>query len=90
MASGLLDARGSRLRARVGYLNPTLYGLSGSGVFKDVTCCGSNAYRDAPGYPVGDGWDAATGFGSVRGTKLVEELAADLTDLYAALIPALL
>jgi len=39
-----------------------------------VTCCDGNATDSAPGYPVGVGWDATTGFGSINGRRLLAEL----------------
>jgi kumamolisin len=84
--AGLVALINAQLRIRLGYLNPTLYELAESGVYRDVTCCGTNAFADAPGYHVGQGWDATTGFGSVRGTALLDELTSDL---FAALIPAM-
>ena len=83
--AGLVALINAQLKIRLGYLNPTLYELAASGIYRDVTCCGTNAWADAPGYHVGKGWDATTGFGSVRGTALLDELTSDL---FAALIPA--
>jgi kumamolisin len=84
--AGLVALINAQLRIRLGYLNPALYELAESGIYRDVTCCGTNAFDDAPGYHVGKGWDATTGFGSVRGTALLDELTSDL---FAALIPAM-
>jgi len=75
----------AHLTDRVGFINPVLYRLAGSEVFRDVTCCGTNAFDGAPGYPVGNGWDATTGFGSVRGTALLDQM---FDYLIAALIPS--
>jgi kumamolisin len=80
-----LIALASAQAGAIGFINPTLYQLAGSDVFRDITCCGDNGYGGAPGYPVGAGWDATTGFGSVRGAAVVDEL---LGDLVAALIPS--
>jgi len=72
--AGLVALLNANLNRRVGYLNPRLYQLADSDVFRDVTCCGTNALNHAPGYPVGVGWDATTGFGSVDGARLLAEL----------------
>jgi kumamolisin len=64
----------ARLNRKVGFLNPVLYGLTSPGVLRDVTCCGDNATDSAPGYPVGVGWDATTGLGSINGRRLLAEL----------------
>lgn len=52
----------------VGYLNPFLYKNGNSGIFKDIT------EGDNNGYKAGPGWDAATGWGSIRGDKFLELL----------------
>jgi kumamolisin len=83
--AGLVALMNAHLNDRVGFLNSVLYQLAASGVFRDVTCCGTNAFSGAPGYPVGNGWDATTGFGSVRGAALLNELFGYLI---AALIPS--
>jgi kumamolisin len=80
-----LIALASAQAGAIGFINPTLYQLAGSDVFRDITCCGDNGYGGAPGYPVGAGWDTTTGFGSVRGAALVDELSGDSV---AALIPS--
>jgi kumamolisin len=54
----------------VGYLNPTLYEKSSAWIFRDITTSGDNSFHGTPGYPVGPGWDATTGLGSIRGTGL--------------------
>jgi kumamolisin len=51
-----------------GYLNPFLYKNGNSGIFKDITSGNNN------GYSAGPGWDAATGWGSIRGDKFLEAL----------------
>jgi kumamolisin len=71
---GLAAVLNARLNNKVGFLNPVLYGLSAPGVLRDVTCCDGNATDSAPGYPVGVGWDATTGFGSINGRRLLAEL----------------
>ena len=83
--AGLVALMNAQLADRVGFINPILYQLVQTGVFRDITCCGTNAYSGAPGYPVGTGWDATTGFGSVKGTELLDTL---LGYLVAALVPA--
>jgi hypothetical protein len=72
--AGLVALLNAHLNDRVGYLNPALYQVAASGVFRDVNCCGNNAFNGAPGYPVGSGWDATTGFGSINGMLLLDAL----------------
>jgi kumamolisin len=52
----------------VGYLNPFLYQNGNSGIFNDITE-GNNE-----GYNAGPGWDAVTGWGSIKGDKFLELL----------------
>lgn len=54
----------------VGYLNPNLYAMPYSYVFRDISDNKSNASGGAPGYSAGVGWDACTGLGSVNGLAL--------------------
>ena len=70
--AGLVALLNAQLGAPVGYLNPTLYGLSNPCVFDDVTT-GSNT-----GYAAGTGWDAVTGLGSVNGEALAYALVGDI------------
>jgi kumamolisin len=72
--AGLVAVMNARLNKRVGFLNPFLYSLTSPGVLRDVTCCGDNSTDSAPGYPVGVGWDATTGLGSINGRRLLAEL----------------
>ena len=72
--AGLVAVMNARLKDRVGFLNPVLYELTAPGVLRDVTCCGDNSTDSTPGYPVGVGWDATTGFGSINGRRLLAEL----------------
>ena len=52
----------------VGFLNPFIYKNGNSGIFHDITQ-GNN-----DGYNAGKGWDAATGWGSPDGQKLLDAL----------------
>lgn len=70
------------LQTRVGYLNPLLYQLEGSDVFRDINDGVSNAVTwtneddsvggPSLGYSSGAGWDACTGLGSVDGAALLD------------------
>ena len=73
--AGLVALINANLGFPVGYLNPVLYTKAEAWeVFRDITASGTNAYAGAPGYPVGSGWDATTGFGSIDGTALLTAL----------------
>ena len=77
--AGLIAVINAALGQRVGYLNPTLYAL-GTQLGTDI---GIRPYRDirfgdnyladgAPFYLSGSGWDACTGWGSVKGSLLLD------------------
>ena len=73
--AGLIALINANLSFPVGYLNPGLYQKAEAwGVFRDITSSRTNAFNGAPGYPVGTGWDATTGFGSINGTTLLTAL----------------
>jgi hypothetical protein len=72
--AGLVALLNARLPCRAGYLNPILYPLASSAVFRDITGHGTNGCPGTPGYPVGPGWDATTGLGSIDGQQLLGAL----------------
>ena len=72
--AGLVALLNANLGKHVGYLNPILYKLGGTNVFKDINEGISNAVNGAPGYKSGAGWDACTGWGSVDGSNLLKNL----------------
>ena len=71
--AGLVAILNARLRRRVGYLNPTFY-RHHRAIFRDVDDGASNATFGAPGYISGSGWDACTGWGSIKGTAFLRVL----------------
>ena len=84
--AGLMALINNVLGDSFGYLNPILYQLGKTTVFRDIADGGSNAQAGAPGYTAGTGWDACTGWGSVDGLALLNEIE---TYLFAMLLPAL-
>jgi kumamolisin len=73
--AGLIALINASLNRKVGFLNPYLYQQAVvRGAFRDITVTGSNEWPGAPGYPVGFGWDATTGFGGIDGMKLLAAL----------------
>lgn len=62
------------LGAPVGFINPTLYGLSGTAT-NDITQ-GNNDDSNLGSYNAGPGWDACTGLGSPNGAALLSALQA--------------
>jgi kumamolisin len=68
--SGLIACLNQALGKPVGFLNPTIYGLSASaGVFRDITTGNNGAYSAGPG------WDACSGLGVADGDKLRQALS---------------
>ena len=63
-----------RLGKPVGYLNPTLYQLPASEVFRDITQGNNDIANRARIYQAGPGWDPCTGLGSPIGEKLLQAL----------------
>jgi len=86
--AALIALINASLNKRVGYLNPTLYGLGSSGVFRDINDGVSNAVSwtnpdgssggPSLGYTSGPGWDACTGWGSINGNALLNALTAQV------------
>jgi kumamolisin len=78
--ASLIALINATLNTRVGWLNPTLYDLGGTSVFRDINDGVSNAvsWQNAdgtigasPGYTSRPGWDACTGWGSIDGSALL-------------------
>ena len=89
--AGLVAVLNARLGFNLGYLNPTLYELAqdpGFSIFNDIDDDASNAFTftlpppspptkiTSPGYKSVKGWDACTGWGSIRGGRLFAALAS--------------
>jgi subtilase family serine protease len=72
--AGLTALMNAGLGEPVGYLNPNLYAVPYSYVYRDINDGQSNASGGAPGYKSGPGWDACTGLGSVNGAALQNAL----------------
>jgi kumamolisin len=69
--AGLVACLNEGLGKPVGFLNPTLYGLTPqSGVFRDITSGNNGAYSAGPG------WDPCTGLGVVDGAKLLKAISS--------------
>ena len=73
--AGLIAVINAALGDNVGFVNPVLYAL-GSSVFRDIVAepGATDNSLGAPGYPVGPGWDACTGWGSPKGVELLAGL----------------
>jgi kumamolisin len=70
--AGLIARINANLGTPVGFINPMLYKM-GAGTYRDITTPpgpGNNSLEGVTGYPVGPGWDACTGLGSVNGVAL--------------------
>ena len=66
--AALIALINQKLGKPVGFLQPTLYALPGSGAFHDIVTGSNGAYSAGPG------WDACTGLGSPEGTNLLKAL----------------
>jgi kumamolisin len=67
--ASLIARMNQKLAKPVGYLNPLLYGsLAGKGLCNDIVTGNNGAYSAGPG------WDACTGWGSPRGSALLQAL----------------
>ncbi len=88
--AALVAILNARLGANVGYLNPTIYELAetvGFDIFRDIDDNASNAASftlpppnpptiiTSPGYHAIKGWDACTGWGSLKATRFFGALA---------------
>lgn len=79
--AGLIAVMNAALGFNLGFINPALYALAGAG-FRDIvpgSGPSDNGNNHVPGYPVGQGWDACTGWGSPNGQALL----ANLRSMYA-------
>ncbi|HUN26747.1 MAG TPA: protease pro-enzyme activation domain-containing protein [Steroidobacteraceae bacterium] len=75
--AGLLARINANLGRSVGFINPQLYQYAGS-LCRDIAGPPgptNNSYDRVKGYPAGVGWNACTGFGSLKGTALQSVLA---------------
>lgn len=84
--AGLIALMNAVIGDSVGYLNPMLYSLGGTPVFRDIADGETNADGTAPGYHAIAGWDACTGWGSVDGNALLDAVQ---TYLFSMLLPTL-
>lgn len=76
--AGLFARINANLGTSVGFINPVLYDLAGT-AFRDIVGPPgplNNSFGPVTGYPVGAGWDACTGLGSVKGDMLQNGLQA--------------
>jgi kumamolisin len=76
--AGLFARINSNLGVSVGFVNPILYSL-GKSAFRDTVAPpgpANNTFNGVTGYPVEKGWDACTGWGSVKGVAVQSGLKA--------------
>ncbi|MGH2842293.1 MAG: S53 family peptidase [Solirubrobacteraceae bacterium] len=66
--AGLIALLNSRLGAPLGFVQPRLYPLLGSGAFRDILTGDNGAYAAGPG------WDCCSGLGSPDGSALMAGL----------------
>lgn len=77
--AGLLAVCNASVGQNVGFLNPLMYALDGTGVMRDIADGNNNALNGAPGYNCGAGWDACTGLGVIEGNALLAALTIRFT-----------
>ena len=78
--AGLMAVINANLGSPAGFLNPILY-AQGATLCRDVTSPpgpANNSLEGVTGYPAAAGWDACTGFGSVKGTALEAAIRASM------------
>lgn len=74
MWAGLVALLNQGLGRNLGFINPLLYeSLGPAGVLRSVTS-GHNGIGNLSGYCAGPGWNAATGWGTPDGTKMLQSL----------------
>jgi kumamolisin len=72
--AGLIAILNQGLGHNLGFFNPLLYQKLGpAGVFRSVLN-GHNGSPELSGFCAGPGWNAATGWGSPDGTRLLQAL----------------
>ncbi|HUB12483.1 MAG TPA: choice-of-anchor D domain-containing protein [Acetobacteraceae bacterium] len=74
--AGLIAVLNAALDESVGFINPVIYALNGTG-FRDILPepgAADNSFAGTTGYAVMPGWDAVTGWGSPRGIALLNAL----------------
>jgi len=64
------DARISRGKGPVGFINPVIYSSRFAGAFNDITS-GGNQGCNSPGFTATTGWDPVTGVGTPNLSKLL-------------------
>ncbi len=83
LLAGLIAYLNSETKRRTAFLNPLLYRLGNTSLFRDINdaVANSSPYMKSdgqrgfsPGYTSGPGWDACTGWGCIDGTELLRAL----------------
>jgi kumamolisin len=67
--AGLTALLNQKLGWQLGFINPLLYELAGSGAFQDIMQGNNGDYKAVPG------WDPCTGLGSPNGEELLLSLS---------------
>jgi kumamolisin len=75
--AGLVVLLNQKLNRRLGFVNPTLYGIALSNGFRDITMGNNGAYTASYG------WDAATGLGSPKGAQMLQVLQGEAASAHA-------
>lgn len=75
--AGLVVVLNQKLNRRLGFVNPTLYGLNESSDFRDITMGNNGAFS------AGFGWDPVTGLGSPKGAQMLQGLQGEAAQAHA-------
>jgi tripeptidyl-peptidase-1 len=79
-ASGIIaalnDARLAAGKSSLGFLNPLLYSMAGTDSFQDITTGSNSGCLFSSGWPATEGWDAATGLGTLNYKNMVKAVLA--------------
>jgi kumamolisin len=76
--AGLIAIVNATIGGPIGFINPWLYELGGTNVFRDIDDGRNNqlyGYNPPNPYVSGPGWDPCTGWGSLNGKNLIQGLA---------------
>ena len=75
--AGLVVLLSQKLNRRLGFVNPTLYGIDESSGFRDITLGNNGAYSAAYG------WDPVSGLGSPKGAQMLQVLQGEAVQTQA-------
>jgi kumamolisin len=75
--AGLVVLLSQKLNRRLGFVNPTLYGINESSGFRDITLGNNGAYSATYG------WDPVSGLGTPKGAQMLQVLQSETAQAQA-------